>query len=312
MGASPNTRRLVLVGAGLGLALLEAATPRGWWGGVAALVSLVPVALALALGGPWAAGLAAAVALLAVGVVRGGPAALVVALKYVLPGAALGLALGRRLPVVASVLLAAGASLAGFGLLVWLLAPAGAGPLAYLERQVTAQIAELEAWPARLGTSGEEPSWAADTSRLVVAALRQAGPGMVGLGVLAGALANYVVARLCLHRAGGFPAFAEEAVPDHFVWAVIAAGALLLSGREPLGAAGLNLLLVLTPVYAIQGLAVLRHFFQRVGVPRLLQVMSFGLFAMQPVLLVAAACVGLSDLWIDFRKIRRAPTAASG
>jgi membrane protein required for beta-lactamase induction len=66
------------------------------------------------------------------------------------------------------------------------------------------------------------------------------------------------------------------------------------------------------PLYAIQGLAVFRHFFQRIGVPRLLQGVSFGLFAMQPLLLVAVSCVGLSDLWIDFRKIRQAPTAASG
>jgi hypothetical protein len=31
---------------------------------------------------------------------------------------------------------------------------------------------------------------------------------------------------------------------------------------------------------------------------------------MQPLLLVAVAGIGLSDLWIDFRKIRRASTPA--
>ena len=48
-----NTRRVVLLGTGLGLGLmlLEAGAPRGWWSGVTALVGLVPVALALALGG---------------------------------------------------------------------------------------------------------------------------------------------------------------------------------------------------------------------------------------------------------------------
>ena len=52
MGASPETRRAVLLGAGmgLGLACLEAVSSRGWWGGVAAIVSLVPVAVALVLG----------------------------------------------------------------------------------------------------------------------------------------------------------------------------------------------------------------------------------------------------------------------
>jgi uncharacterized protein YybS (DUF2232 family) len=308
------TRRLLLVGAGLGLglALLETASPRGWWGGLTALVSLLPLALALVLGGPWAAALAAGVALAAVGLARGGPAALVLGLKYVLPGVALGVGLARRLSLVVSVLLAAGASVVGLGLLLWVLAPAGLGPLAYLERQLAGQVAELEAWPARMAAGGDEAAWAVDATRLVVAALRLAGPGMMALGVLAGALANYVLARMCLRRMQGFRRFAEEAVPDHFVWAVIAAGGLLLSGRDPFWRTGLSLLLVLTPVYAIQGLAVLRHFFQRVRVPRLLQVLSFGLFAMQPVLLVAAACVGLSDLWIDFRKIRQAPTATPG
>ncbi len=101
MGASPDVRRAVLLGAGmgLGLACLEAVSTRGWWGGLAALVSLVPVAVALALGGPLAAALAGGVAMTAVGVVRGGPAMLLVALKYVLPGATLGLGLVRRWPI---------------------------------------------------------------------------------------------------------------------------------------------------------------------------------------------------------------------
>jgi uncharacterized protein YybS (DUF2232 family) len=297
---------------GVGLACLEAVSARGWWGGLTALVSLVPVAIALALGGPLAAGLAGALAMTAVGVVRGGPAMLVVGLKYVLPGATLGLGLTRRLPVAVTTLLTAVANLVGVVALLWVLAPAGMGPLAYLERQIAAHATELEQWPGRLGAAGQDPGWATEGARFVVATLRLAGPGMVGLGVFAGAVANYVVARLWLRRRVSFRPFAEEAVPDHFVWSVIGAGMLLASRHDRLEAVGLNLLLVLMPLYAIQGLAVFRHFFQRIGVPRLLQVVSFGLFAMQPLLLGAVSCVGLSDLWIDFRKIRQAPTAASG
>jgi len=91
---------------------------------------------------------------------------------------------------------------------------------------------------------------------------------------------------------------------------VIVAGLLIVSREASLVLVGVNLLIVLTPLYAIQGLADFRHFFQRVRVPRLLQGLSFALFAMQPLLLVAVAGVGLSDLWIDFRKIRQAPTPA--
>jgi uncharacterized protein YybS (DUF2232 family) len=315
VGASPDTRRAVLLGAGLGLGLasLEVVSSWGWWGGLAAIaVGLVPVALALALGGPLAAALAGCVAMTAVGVVRGGPAMLIVGLKYALPGAALGLGLVRRLPVAVTTLLTALANLVGVIVLLWVLSPVGMGPIAYLERQVAAQVAELEQWPARLGTAGQDAGWAVEAARFVVATLRVAAPGMLGLGVFAGAVANLAIARLCLRRRFGFRPFAQEAVPDHLVWGAIGAGVLLASRQERLEAAGLNLLLVLMPLYVIQGLAVFRHFFQRIGLPRLLQVVSFGLLAMQPLLLVAVSCVGLSDLWIDFRKIRQAPTAASG
>jgi uncharacterized protein YybS (DUF2232 family) len=299
---------------GLGLAGLEVASSWGGWAGGLAVVAvgLVPVAVALALGGPLAAALAGGMAMTAVGTVRGGPAALVVGLKYVLPGAALGLGLVRRLPIAMTTLLTAAANLAGVFVLLWVLSPVGTGPIAYLERRVAAQVAELEQWPARFGAPGQDAGWATEASRFVVATLRIAAPGMLGLGVFAGAVANYAVARACLRRRLAFGPFAQEAVPDHCVWGAIGAGVLLVSRHERLEAAGLNLLLVLMPLYVIQGLAVFRHFFQRIGLPRLLQVVSFGLLAMQPLLLVGVSCVGLSDLWIDFRKIRQAPTAASG
>jgi hypothetical protein len=315
VGSSPDVRRAVLLGVGLGFGLagLEFAASWGWWGGLASIVvGLIPVALAAVLGGPLAAALAGGIAMTAVGVTSGGPALLVVGLKCVLPGAALGFGLVRRLPVAVTTLVTALVNLLGVVILLWVLSPAGMGPIAYLERQVAAQVTELEQWPARIGAAGQDAGWAAEAARFVVATLRIAAPGMLGLGIFAGAVANYTVARLCLRRRFGFRPFAQEAVPDHLVWGAIGAGVLLASRHQPLEATGLNLLLVLMPIYVIQGLAVFRYFFQRIGLPRLLQVVSFGLLAMQPILLVAVSCVGLSDLWIDFRKIRQAPTGAAG
>src|SRR5262245_55866706 len=315
MGASPEARRAILLGAGMGLSLacIEGASSWGWAGGLVAIAfGLVPVAVTLALGGPLMAAVTGAVAMIALGLLRGWPALLVVGLKYVVPGAALRFGLVRRLSVAVTTSLTACASLAGVAVLLWVLSPAGIGPIAYLERQVAAQVSELERWPSQFAAPGQDATWASDAARFVVATLRVAAPGMLALGVFAGAVANYVVARLCLRRRFSFRPFAQEAVPDHCVWGAIAAGALLVSRHERLEAVGLNLLLVLMPLYVIQGLAVFRHFFQRIGLPRVLQVVSFGLFAMQPLMLVAVACIGLSDLWIDFRKIRQAPTAASG
>lgn len=310
MTALQGARGAVLLGAGLGLALLglEAGEMRFGLGGLTALVSLVPVAVSLVLGGPLAVGATAVLAVAGVGLAAGGSAAIVLALRHVLPGLALGVVLDRRLHLPASLVLVSGASLLGLLLLLWAYVPTGTALVGLLGRQLEAHMNDVDRLSGLLGMA-RDPAWVAESTRLVAAAIRLAGPAIFAVGLLVVALANYVGARLCL-RGRGFRAFAEEAVPDHLVWGVIAAGVMLVSQHEGIGRVGVNLLIVLAVLYAIQGLAVLRHFFQKARVPRPLQGVSFGLFAVQPLLLIAAACLGLSDLWADFRKIRRAPTPA--
>jgi hypothetical protein len=310
MTAGRRGRRVVLLGTavGLGLVLLEVGVPRGLWSGLTALVSLVPVALAVAWGGWPAAGLATAVAGAGMAAAAGASAILVIVLKYAVPGATLGLTLARRWPLAVSVALVSAVSLLCLAALLWTLLPPEGSPVERLGRELDGHVAELERLGTRLGM-GTDPGWPAESARMVAATMRVAGPGVIMLGLFLTALVNYVVARVWLSH-GGFRPFAAEAVSDHLVWPVIGAGLLLVSGHSGLILVGLNLLIVLAPFYAIQGLAVLRHLCQRVAVPRLLQVVGFGLFALHPLLLVVAACVGLSDLWIDFRKIRRTATPA--
>jgi uncharacterized protein YybS (DUF2232 family) len=312
MGALPGqvTRSAVLLGVAMGLLLvgLEVAEARLDLRGTTALVSLVPVAVAVVAGGPLAGGLAAAVALAGVAALLGGTNAIVVALRQVAPGLVLGAVLVRRLHLPVALAVVAVASLVGILGLVRVFVPGGSQFFTLLGRQVEAQVADLDRLSSRLGL-GDEAGLARESARVVAAAMRVVGPGLVTVGLLVVALVNCVVARLCL-RGRGFRAFAEETVPDHLVWGVIAAGVMLVSQHEGIARVGVNLLVVLAPLYAIQGLAVLRHFFQRARVPRPLQGVGFGLFALQPLLLVAAACLGLSDLWVDFRKIRRAATPA--
>ena len=101
-----------------------------------------------------------------------------------------------------------------------------------------------------------DPAWPIDSAHVVATTMRVAGPGIIVLGVLLGGAANYVAARLCL-RGTGFRPFAHEAVPDHLVWGVIAGGLLVASRQSTLVLVGVNVLIVLAPLYAIQGLAVL-------------------------------------------------------
>lgn len=293
---------------GLVLLTLEAAELRVGLGGATALVGLIPVAVSFAAGGPIAAAVAAVVALAGTGGAFGPTAAGVVGARHAVPGLVLGLVLARRWHLPAGLLAVGGTSLLGLLALVWAFVPGDVTLGGLLGRQIDAHLAEVERLSARLPMAGD-PAWVAESARLVASAMRTAGPAVILVGLLAVSLANYVGARLCL-RGRPFRAFAEESVPDHLVWAVIAGGAMLISQHATVELIGLNLLLVLAPLYAIQGLAVLRHLFQKARVPRPLQGVSFGLFAIQPLLLVAAACLGLSDLWVDFRKIRQAATPA--
>jgi uncharacterized protein YybS (DUF2232 family) len=305
-----GTTRIVLTGVSLGLFLvaLETGVGRTGPGALTGLVSFVPVALALVLGGPAAGGLAGLTAVLGAAAVAGVGAATALGARHAVPGLVLGVALARRLPIALSLILVGSTSVAALLALVWAYAPAGLGILAFLQQALEAQTAELERLAARLGPAGGG-SVVAESARLAAGLMQVAGPAVIVVSLGLMALVNYAVARLCL-RGRGFRPFAEEAVPDHLVWGVVAGGVCLASGQELLVRVGLNLLLVLVPLYAIQGLAVLRHFFQKARLPRPLQGVGFGLFALQPLLLVAVACLGLSDLWADFRKIRGAPTAA--
>ena len=76
---------------------------------------------------------------------------------------------------------------------------------------------------------------------------------------------------------------------------------MLAFGTPVLEIAGLNLLIVALSLYLIQGLAVIAWFFERYAVSRLLRVIFYVFFALQPFLAIMVALLGLFDLWANFR-----------
>lgn len=104
--------------------------------------------------------------------------------------------------------------------------------------------------------------------------------------------------------------FREWRAPEHLVWGVIGGGFALLipvltgAGGEIGKVVGWNLLLLLVPVYFLQGLAVLLFLLQRYAVSPLIRAMILAMvFLFNPMPLVVAS-VGLFDIWADFRKPR--------
>lgn len=94
--------------------------------------------------------------------------------------------------------------------------------------------------------------------------------------------------------------------PERTVFIFIAGGGLLLAPGEGAHAAGINLLIITAALYFMAGLCVMRHWFERGRLPRFLRWTIYILISLQPFMIAGTAGLGLFDLWLDFRKIRRA------
>jgi hypothetical protein len=132
-------------------------------------------------------------------------------------------------------------------------------------------------------------------------------PGMLALYALLGGWLAWVWYHRLARRPMGTPApaFRTFRFSDHFIWALVILGALVLV-ELPRGAevAVRNLLLVVAVLYAGRGFAVLRT--AMIPAPRLFVVLLC--LAAVPVLaLVPLGCavLGVADTWLDLR--RRVP-----
>jgi uncharacterized protein YybS (DUF2232 family) len=91
--------------------------------------------------------------------------------------------------------------------------------------------------------------------------------------------------------------------PEWLVFFLVAAGFALLAPFPGVRQAGLNLLLVLGFVYFCQGMAVISALLQRFNLPWVLRSLAYILAFMNP-LLIVVMILGLTDLWLDFRRLQ--------
>ena len=89
--------------------------------------------------------------------------------------------------------------------------------------------------------------------------------------------------------------------PEPLVWLLIAAGFCMLVQQDMVYLAALNVLIVVCALYAVQGLAVISHYFRKYAVPKFVRVISCLLLIFQPFMVLAVAALGVFDLWGDFR-----------
>ena len=100
------------------------------------------------------------------------------------------------------------------------------------------------------------------------------------------------------------PRFMKWKAPEPMIWLLIFAGFLVFFFDGALRLFALNLLVILLPVYFLQGLAVVDSFFQRKALSPIFRTVGYVLVILVNPLPLLVTCIGVFDLWVDFRKPR--------
>jgi uncharacterized protein YybS (DUF2232 family) len=132
-------------------------------------------------------------------------------------------------------------------------------------------------------------------------------PSMAAVSVLFVAWTNLITVRPLMARHGlyvpDFGPLDHWRAPEPLVWGVIGCGLCMLLPATDIRLIGVNGLLVLLTLYFFQGIAIVSFYFKKKNLPRPIRVILYTMIAFQQLLLLAIVCLGLFDMWINFRKI---------
>lgn len=100
------------------------------------------------------------------------------------------------------------------------------------------------------------------------------------------------------------PPFRQWKAPENLIWLLIAGGVGTVLGGELVRRAGINLLVLVLPVYFLQGLAIVHYYFCKRNTAPFLRRLGYVLIAILNPLPLIVTGMGVFDMWIDFRKPR--------
>lgn len=193
-----------------------------------------------------------------------------------------------------AVTLAAGLFFAGYQL-------RGAGGL--VEKQVASQLEEAKQIAAEAALSSQQQAelekmleWMASFVRRTYPALTVVANGLMFLFVLL--LLNWSPGGA--GKIGG-AAFRDWAVTPWLIWALIGGGFGSFFGNGVVVTLSLNLLVVVLPIYYLQGLAIISFFFWKKQVAPWLRFVGYLLAALLNPLPLLVTSMGVFDMWIGFR-----------
>jgi uncharacterized protein YybS (DUF2232 family) len=301
---------MVVLGALAGYLLFGAA---GALGAGAVLVNLFTPLPAAMLGmrcGPLWGAATVGLTLLAVLLTSGVAAMLLFLLQFGVPAILLPWLLTRGVSWDRAVFVAVGLIVA-LGLVVLLAFASSTGQSAFVlvDALVDQEISQAVTMMEGFAAAPEQTPAEVEAFREAVAGMgefmRRVYPGM--LVAVGGAMQLVTVGLLALlirPKALPGPGFAQWRAPELLIWLLIACGFGVAFSAGALQTVALNLLIILLPLYFLQGLAVVEHFLGRKGLSLLIRTVSYLLLLLVSPLPMIVTGVGIFDLWADFRKPR--------
>ncbi len=162
---------------------------------------------------------------------------------------------------------------------------------------------------SKLPLSPEEIKAVSDSKPQVIELFTRIFPSLCVTAVLLTTWLNILIGSQLLQRSGivlpGLSGLAEWKTPNIMVWIFLAGGGLIFVPQTQISSFGINVFLISSFVYLLQGLAIVSFFFQRKNISMFFRWFFYFLIAIQQILMIAIIAVGFFDLWIDFRKYFR-------
>lgn len=299
---------LALLGAVASFLLFGAA---GALGAGAVLVNLftpLPAAvLGMRLGPVWAVatvGLTAAAVL----ATSGGVAVLLFAVQYGVPAVLLPWLLTRGVHWDRTIFMTLGLVLALGAVVLVGVTGSGRSAMDLVDSQINSEIDQTVSMMEEFAGTEQTPENAEAFRQMAESMstfMHYAYPGM--LVAVGGFLQLVTVGLLALAiRPGELPGpvFARWRSPELLIWVLIASGFTVVLGAGAVQNVAINLLVILLPVYFLQGLAVAEHFLARKEWSPVLRGFSYLVLTLVNPLPMIVTGVGIFDLWVDFRKPR--------
>lgn len=158
------------------------------------------------------------------------------------------------------------------------------------------------------GFKGEELAMMKQSLQLIAELLVRAYPAFIVVLMILVAAFNLMLIKRFASRLPLVPqisAFTEFRNPEALVWLLIAAGFAMLVDNPVINTPALNVLVVLSVVYFLQGLAVALAVIARSAFAATFRIMLYLMLIFQPYIAIPLTAIGIFDLWGDFRTPRK-------